>query len=61
MLRSAPSTVIYAKQFHHCNTVCACKINKFAVASLCAGYRPEDESCVLFFGNHFWDVAYKQS
>ena len=30
MLRSAPSTVIYAKQFHHCNTVCACKINKFS-------------------------------
>lgn len=53
MLRSAPSTVICAKQFHHCNTVCACKINKFAVASLCAGYRPEDESCVLFFRKSF--------
>lgn len=53
MLRSAPSTVIYAKQFHHCNTVCACKINEFAVASLCAGYRPEDESCVLFFRKSF--------
>lgn len=53
ILRSAPSTVICAKQFHHCNTVCACKINKFAVASLCAGYRPEDESCVLFFRKSF--------